>query len=319
MAKRNSNPNHILTGNQVWDASADTYSHTDIKAWLDRYDQIIGSLLADRVPLGAVMPWSFPDKTSPDSSALSIPDGWALCNGQTLTSSQHDFPAPFAGVSVVLPDYRNRVLLGADTGGSIRTAGTVSVAPKLKGRQGANTATVPDHSHDHTHTHRVGGVAGQESHFATTTDSSSSGLNDPPSPGGTAYVDTDASGTGTQLARRYHSHQLAALYSSGPRDPDNASSRVVDADAHDGGALSRVMTSLQKLVTQPRVNGQTGDGNTGSTTTTPGGGTPGDDLDVNTYQASEGVYYLMKVKLAGNFTKPWTIRDSASSTASVGS
>lgn len=289
MAKRPSAPNGLLTN--VWGASSDTYDHNDIAGWLDDIDSYLGTLFADRTPLGAIVAWSSPHLPA-DNTILPVPAGWAICDGRTLTSGQHDFPAPFAGQTITLPDYRGRVLIGADTAVAALTAGVAGVSnPGIRGQQGADTQIVPAHYHDHVHVHKVGGITGVET-----------GTGGVDNAGDPYFVNTNATGSGVNLARTTHAHQLLSLYSSQGRDPANANSRVIDAPATDGSALTRNMTSLQKKT--DGTNGQTGAGATGTALTTPGGGTAGDDLVVNSYPKSEGVYFIMKVKKSAGSATP---------------
>lgn len=301
MAKRPSNPNGLLSN--VWDASTDTYDHVDIKGWLDDLDDYIGKLAADRVPLGSIVAWDSPSLVATpagDTNALAVPAGWAVCDGRSLTSSQHDFPAPFAGQTIFLPDMRGRVPMGADPNLAVKTAGVAGASvPGQKGRQGADTVTVPDHYHDHQHIHRTGGVAGVEVGPAVNDDPDDSPHTTQP------YVVTDAAGTGFNLTKTAHAHQQKSLYTSSPRDPANANTRVKDAPGSDGSAITRYGTSLQKKATQPRTNAEAGGpGQTGSVTETPDGGTAGDSLTVNSYPASEGVLFIMKVKKNAGSTTP---------------
>lgn len=85
------------------------------------------------VPLGSVIPWYRPN------NAVDIPTtsgAFVLPIGQTLTASQHDFPG---GGSIVLPDLRNRFILGAATSGT----GTGSTTPPASGDRGGSQT----HSH----------------------------------------------------------------------------------------------------------------------------------------------------------------------------
>lgn len=90
----------------------------------------------------------------PSSTYFSVPTGWAPLDGRTLTPAQHSFP----GVgTIVLPDMRNKVPLGADLA---KTRATVAVASNLAaaapGLAGAGSAsgvsggmTAKTFSHNH--------------------------------------------------------------------------------------------------------------------------------------------------------------------------
>lgn len=123
-------------------------------------------------PLGSIMPWWRP------SSLSEIPTGWVVAKGQTLTSSEHDFAG---GGSIILPDLRNKFLLGADT----ESTGTSTSAPPAISQTGgshekniSHSHTIDPHSHtidphyhtvnDHSHTvpsHKHGLAEHRHAHF----------------------------------------------------------------------------------------------------------------------------------------------------------
>lgn len=101
-------------------------------------------------PLGQIMPWWRPNLLT------DVPTGWVIPIGQTLNSSQHDFPG---GGSIILPDLRNSFLLGADTSGTGTGTGT---PPDIGASGGSHTANLAHshtvNSHDHSvpsHSHTV--------------------------------------------------------------------------------------------------------------------------------------------------------------------
>lgn len=117
--------------------------------------QITNAKLADEVsrqliPIGAVIDWWRPD------SSISVPSGFVVCSGGTITSGNHDFGT---GASITVPDLRNKFILGASTAiteGVAATAGAAGAseadptnAPGISGKGGTNGVR------DLTHTHSV--------------------------------------------------------------------------------------------------------------------------------------------------------------------
>lgn len=103
------------------------------------------------IPLGMLFPWFRP------SLVVPFPDGYVVADGSTLTASEHDFPN---GGNVVLPDLRNRFVLGADYNKEIGEAASnvesssegSTGAPGPQGMGGSNAVTLevkhlPNHSH----------------------------------------------------------------------------------------------------------------------------------------------------------------------------
>lgn len=97
----------------------------------------------DVVPIGQVIQWWRPDDT------VGLPGGgWEVADGATITAINHDFPV--AG-SIVLPDLRNRFILGAVTSGGGAGTGT---APNIGLIGSAHTKDL-SHAHTIAHTHTV--------------------------------------------------------------------------------------------------------------------------------------------------------------------
>jgi hypothetical protein len=72
---------------------------------------VVSGLNYNDVPLGTVIQWWRPTaSTDAGSGAGAIPDGWVPCDGRTLTAEQHSYGA----LSIVVPDLRNKFVLGAD-------------------------------------------------------------------------------------------------------------------------------------------------------------------------------------------------------------
>lgn len=184
MADRWSNPSGSLGVERfrVWpDKNVDSWDTAEMVANFDKLDAVIGIpasgiawppsegsnggiyreialLQADRLPIGAIVPWWRPHVSVP------VPSGFVACVGQTLTAGQHDFTT---GGTVQLPDTRNITILGADIDKALLSPGVagdaVGHAPGIGGTGGSNAPkdlahvhTVADHSHglnSHTHTH----------------------------------------------------------------------------------------------------------------------------------------------------------------------
>lgn len=107
------------------------------------------------VPIGAVLSWFRPDNT------VSVPTGWAICDGTSVSSVNHDFGT---GAAFNLPDLRNKFILGANIAladAAAATAGDASTnAPGIRGA-GSSHARNIQHSHTvNSHTHTVSGATG---------------------------------------------------------------------------------------------------------------------------------------------------------------
>jgi hypothetical protein len=106
------------------------------------------------MPVGSVIEW-----WGPAGTPLTLPAGFVEATGQTLVAGQHDFPV---GGSVVLPDFRNRHSVGADSlkaWGTATAAGSgawdASAAPGIGGTGGSNAPRNLQHKHQFLHTHTV--------------------------------------------------------------------------------------------------------------------------------------------------------------------
>lgn len=127
--------------------------------------QITNAKLADEVsrqliPIGAVIDWWRPD------SSISVPSGFVVCSGGTITSGNHDFGT---GASITVPDLRNKFILGASTAITEGVAATVGAAgaseadptkaPGISGKGGTNGVRDLTHTHTtyaHNHTLTMG-------------------------------------------------------------------------------------------------------------------------------------------------------------------
>ncbi len=108
-------------------------------------DKMDTALLGAIVPLGAVIPWYRP------SGAVSVPYGWVLCTGQSLTQANHDWAG--AG-TITVPNLTNRFVMGVAAGADEKVAGGNNA------QTFNHTHTVPTHTHViNSHVHTVGGHA----------------------------------------------------------------------------------------------------------------------------------------------------------------
>lgn len=96
-------------------------------------------------PLGSVLDWWRPASTfDAGAGAGNPPPGYEVCDGRTLTAAQHDFGT---GGSIVLPDLRHKVVVGADIAkadgaASDYTLDTTAGAPGIRGTGGSNRHTL---------------------------------------------------------------------------------------------------------------------------------------------------------------------------------
>lgn len=113
-------------------------------------EQINPAIFERITPLGVVVPWFRP------SLSIGVPAGWALADGSTISAGSHGWPG---GGNVVLPDLRNKFVLGAAISGT----GTGTESPPVENTTGgahsrslAHTHGVAAHSHTVTaHSHTV--------------------------------------------------------------------------------------------------------------------------------------------------------------------
>lgn len=115
-------------------------------------------------PLGGVIDWWRPTSTyDAGAGAGNPPPGYAVCDGSTILAANHDFGT---GGSIVLPDLRNKFVLGADITRADGVIGPIIAdgsgpAPGIRGAGGAHSwnqsaAQMPSHGHTgsgggHTH------------------------------------------------------------------------------------------------------------------------------------------------------------------------
>jgi len=157
MADRWSNPSGSLGIQRfrVWPLGTDSYDHAELTSNFDKIDAIIGipavgdwpptqgtnggiyaEVLAAKaaatlnaIPIGAMIPWFRPDATVP------LPTGFVLADGSTVTKPNHGFTT-IAG-SIVVPDMRNKFVLGADYNFAVGQAGAAAGTANVEAAAGA--------------------------------------------------------------------------------------------------------------------------------------------------------------------------------------
>lgn len=157
------NAQYLNTLNPVFPAATDAVAQADdhirlIKQVLkDTFPNINAAVTATPLqlnnpfPVGGIIMWS--------GTTASVPNGWALCTGQTVNKSD-------GSGTIVTPDMRDRFVVGwRDASGSGSTA-VSAVAPGASG--GANTKTL-DTAEGGAHTHTGSTAsAGEHNHGGST-------------------------------------------------------------------------------------------------------------------------------------------------------
>jgi len=103
---------------------ATTVTATTLNALPADFSAVLAELLEHLVPMGSILDWS--------GSVASIPAGWALCNGQTVS-----------GYGVV-PDLRDRFVLGA--GGAVNPGATGGSISPTTTPAGGHTPSIQGHA-----------------------------------------------------------------------------------------------------------------------------------------------------------------------------
>lgn len=295
----------------IWDLGSDNYNHSQLASNLDLVDALFGApnsgswpTIGQSVysyihtlqtlvePVGTLRMFLAPTSTVSVPGGLGgVPDslGWCQCDGSVVASNNHTFKDGGGNAittSITLPDFRNRSPLGANPTLPFGQAGLVGdgavKAPGVFGLQGTNAAkavnqTLPDHYHEHIHIHEVGNIVGGG--YET---GDASAANDHP-----VTFTTGTSGAQLTLPGLNHHHHFD-VYSSSPRQPDDANYAVAAApDNRSDSSHGLFHTSTQAI-------------KSGGDNTSPGGGSPGDPLQVSTNvdlrNATIGVVFLLKVK-----------------------
>jgi len=143
--------------------SANMISTTTNKQFVSQTEK--ESWTAGQVPLGGIIMWN----------GTSVPNGWALCNGQTVNGK-------------ATPDLRGRFIVGSypgksgfntgNSGGTVTNAGETSTAGSHThtGNTGGcklTSSDLPSHSHGMSHTHKIPAKKGVK--YSSTSDDSNPG------------------------------------------------------------------------------------------------------------------------------------------------
>lgn len=135
---------------------------------------VVGALLG--VPVGTICIWY--------GQSTNVPAGWGICNGGTYTK--------VVGGTIVSPDLRDRVVMGAGAVAAQNTAYGAANASATTGAAGAHTHAISG-TGAHTHTPTVQGHALSVSEIPSHTHTFTGGI------GGTNQVESNSGGAGTTL------------------------------------------------------------------------------------------------------------------------
>jgi hypothetical protein len=171
------------------------------------------SLAADAMrqfaPLGTVLDWWRPSSTwDAGAGAGNPPPGFEIADGRTLAVGQHDFGAS----PLVLPDLRNKFILGANPANGDGTVvasadETPAQAPGIRGSSGFHRITL-DTTMIPSHQHRVNGTTGNSNQNIDHTH------------GGT---------TGTENQSLFHDHGLNYMINQGTSGTGNTAITTSDS------------------------------------------------------------------------------------------
>ena len=100
----------------------------------DGADEVPTNSMVSGVPTGGIIMWS--------GSVLSVPSGWALCNGGTYSKSD-------GSGSITAPDLRDRFVVGAGTTYAVNGTGGSTSATTSSGGGGGTITTSAAGGHNH--------------------------------------------------------------------------------------------------------------------------------------------------------------------------
>jgi hypothetical protein len=108
------------------------------------------------LPLGTIIAYWVPAKPG---GGYAIPDGWAVCNGQSLTAGSHNFAG---GGTIQVPDLVDKVPRGTNpaTAYTAYSGGAHQAGTGMNASIGANTLNLA-HIHGVAHTHTIAGHSHQ--------------------------------------------------------------------------------------------------------------------------------------------------------------
>jgi hypothetical protein len=231
-----------------------------------------------------------------NAGTYTPPDTWVVLEGQTLTSSNHDFPT--GGASITLPDCRRCVPMGSALSGT----GSLTSQPPGMGSVGgshtldlrhvhtvnSHTHTVASHSHTvNAHSHSVS----SHTHTIQTDGAHDHGFLGLGGPG--PHV-TSPNALGTRAAATSSGSTFQALYLPGYNTGNSSTAflDMEDAGLHGHGGATGAAA--------PGTDSQSpGTNSVGLTTdaTSPGTGNPTADFSaIDSRNRYVGVLYIYKVK-----------------------
>jgi hypothetical protein len=206
--------------------------------------------------------------------------GWFLMNGQTLVNAQANLPALWAkapaawksGSNLILPDWRNRVMVMDDSGASLTLGGLAGPVPSA-GTMPKTIASgnLPLHTHTIDHDHGSFTSGGNSvDHFhnlngATNNDSPTHAHQAPPNAGTTAFV---VNGTGDLGGAGIATGGAAYALNSVTGPPNALHNHTINQNT--GGASA----SHTHAIDPPNFTGSSGNGGFANTALdiTPSGG-----------------------------------------------
>jgi hypothetical protein len=137
-------PNDVIPSSAATKYPGSTNSGYESQTGRRTLYSVVSGLNYNDVPLGTIITWWRP------TSTISIPDGWAVCDGRTIAQADHSYP--ISG-SITLPDMRNKMVVGADP-----------ATPGINALSGyaleANATSAQNTNNDWTGVQKVAGTAG---------------------------------------------------------------------------------------------------------------------------------------------------------------
>lgn len=222
------------------------------------FDAFSDAALRQLVPVGTVVDWWRPNDT------VQLPNGWAICKGDSIPADQHDFGT---GAAIVLPDLRNKFILGADTARADGLAdANAAAAPGIRGVGGAHAvalsvAEMPVHNHGITEPNGGTGHAHSAS-TSTSTSVSAGGAHSHTLYGGGGQIPVFAGG-GNSVWIKPSLGGTGGFWIPSVQNDDYHSWGGAGTDGvgdHGHGASSSSSTTVNKSTTGITINNQGGSG-----------------------------------------------------------
>lgn len=133
---------HRLTGAALEDESLETAQYKNLSV---TNAKLAGGITAEKLApgvlsmLGQFMWWWRPNGLTPLPAS-----GWMICAGQTISSSEHEFPG---GGSITLPNLIGRTIFGMEVANIGISGGVASIFLGHSHSVNNHSHTVPPHSH----------------------------------------------------------------------------------------------------------------------------------------------------------------------------